>query len=126
MKRLIFLLAAFLCLTSYAQTEEASVRLYEKGQTLMFVLEDDTFYCGMYFFPKTKTREEARVDMEMRDYEKSSKVQKMTFKPVVDGSTIKLYAKDGSYFGHVLFHYDQAFVYNTDGNFLFKIPRWKR
>ena len=124
MKRLISLLVLLVGIAAYGQDyEEASVYLFEKGRTMMFVLQDEDHYLGMYFFPNTENREKAFVEVEMRDYTKTSELKDLIFKPEVSGSKIKLYAKDGTYIWHVMFHYDTAFVYNAKGEFLFKIPR---
>ncbi len=125
MKRLIFLLTMMLGVTAYGQNyEEASVALFEKGQPMMFVLQDEDHYVGMYFFPR-ENKNESVVEVEMRDYQKSSKMEDMLFRPEVDGVKIKLYIpSNGVYFGHVLFHYDKVFVYDANGDFLFKLPRY--
>lgn len=124
MKRLVFLLSIMLSVVAYGQDyEEASVALFEKGRTMIFVLQDEDHYLGMYFFPKNE-RDEAFVEVEMGDYLKSSKLEDMIFRPEVDGGKIKLYhPKSGTYLGHVIFRYDNAFVYDKNGDFLFKIPR---
>ena len=124
MKRLITLLLMLIDIVAYGQNyEEASVRLFEKGRNMFFVLQDDDHYLGMYFFPNNENPQKAFVEVEMRDYKKSSDLKDMILKPEVSGSMIKLYASDGTYLWHVLFHYDTAFVYNAKGEFLFKIPR---
>ena len=126
MRKIATLFALILCFTAFGQDrEEASVRLFEKGQTMSFLLEDDTFSCSMWFFPGvSQIFDKPTVLMEMRDFEKSSEVKSIEFKAVVDGSTIKLYKQDGTYYGHTLFHHDWVFLYDTKGEFLFKLPRW--
>lgn len=125
MRRLISLLVLLVGIAAYGQDyEEASVYLFEKGRTMMFVLQDEDHYLGMYFFPDTENHEKAFVEVEITDYKKSSKPTRMVFRPEVSGSIIKLYTPvNGVYFWHVLFRNDNVFVYDSDGNFLFKIPR---
>ena len=124
MKRLISLFVLLVGIAAYGQDyEEASVRLFEKGRTMLFVMEDEDHYLGMYFFPK-RDNDEAFVEVEITDYKKSSKPTRMVFRPEVSGSIIKLYTPvNGVYFWHALFRNDNVFVYDSDGNFLFKIPR---
>lgn len=124
MRRLISLLVLLVGIAAYGQDyEEASVHLFEKGRTMLFIMEDEDHYLGMYFFPK-RDNDEAFVEVEMTDYKKSSKPTRMVFRPEVSGSIIKLYTPvNGVYFWHALFRNDKVFVYDSDGNFLFKIPR---